>query len=123
MHPLLKAGGRALALRLDRLRDSIRSAAARLRDSIARLLGDTLTETLRDVIQTVLDQPKPVGPVGYPPVYRGERYVPRTYRPGYEDGDALASWMRQDDPDWVDPDLVRDEDPNDADVEAYTAPG
>ncbi len=109
MHPLLKAGGRALALRLDRLRKTIRTVAARLRDSIARLLGDTLTDTLRDVIHTVLDGPVPCGPVGYPPIYCGDRYVPGTYRRSYDDEDALASWMRQDDPGWVDPEAAYDE--------------
>ncbi len=109
MHPLLKAGGRALALRLDRLRETIRTAAARLRDSIARLLGDTLTDTLRDVIHTVLDHRVPFAPVGYPPIYRGDRYVPSAYRRSYDDDDALASWMRQDDSGWVDPDAAYEE--------------
>ncbi len=122
MHPLLKAGGRALAIRLDRLRDSVRTAAARLRDSIARLLGDTLTDTLRDVIQTVLEQPMPFSPIPIPPIYRGGRYVPRSYRRSDDDDDPLASWLRQEDPDWVDPDLVPD-DTGDEDLSAPATPG
>ena len=92
MHPLLKAGGRALALRLDRLRETIRTAAERLRASLAHLLGETLTDTVRDVFQTVFDRPGPYGPCHYPPSY-GDRYVPASYRRRYDEDDPLAPWL------------------------------
>ena len=91
MHPLLKAGGRALAHRLDRLRETVQAAAERLRENLARLLGETLTDTVRQAFGAVLGHPVTTDPVGYPAPYGAGR-VPVRYHDPYED-DPLNSWM------------------------------
>jgi hypothetical protein len=96
MHPLLKAGGHALALRLDRLRETIRTAAERLRASLAQLLGETLTDTVRDVFRVAFESSGPC----IPPYYRtyGGRHMPSPYRGRDDDDDPLAPWLREEAP-------------------------